>query len=270
MAHDVFISYSDKDSPIADALCSTLEAGEFRCWITPRDVLPGMDWGEAIIDAIAASRVMVLLLSTNSNTSTQVKREVERAVNKNVMVIPLRIDNVTLSKSLEYHLSTTHWMDALTPPLEKHLQTLAKKLRQVLSISTRTAPKPIPSTSAKRDMPLPAPNIPQRVTLTIQLDHYLIANPVDIILDGKQIGQITVSRERRILWLPPKPGETHQLSVETTTGMHILEFKAQTFRPLKGHHKLDLSSSGNYRAFFSGGIGGFAGLVKFNLIKERA
>lgn len=137
MAHDVFISYSANDKPIADAMCSTLESNGIRCWIAPRDILPGMDWGGSIIDAIATSRVMVLLLSSNSNVSSQVKREVERAVNKEVIVIPFRIEDVSLSKSLEYQLSVTHWMDALTPPIEKHLQTLAEKIRQLLPADSK-------------------------------------------------------------------------------------------------------------------------------------
>jgi hypothetical protein len=91
MAHDVFISYSAADKPIADAMCSTLESNGLRCWIAPRDILPGMDWGGSIIDAIATSRVMVIVLSSNSNKSPQVKREVERAINKDVIVIPFRI-----------------------------------------------------------------------------------------------------------------------------------------------------------------------------------
>jgi len=142
MAHDVFISYSANDKPIADAMCSTLESNGLRCWIAPRDILPGMDWGGSIIDAIATSRVMVLVLSSNSNSSSQVKREVERAVNKDVIVIPFRIEDVNLSKSLEYQLSSTHWMDAVTPPIEDHLQTLAEKIRQLMG-TDRTDNMPV-------------------------------------------------------------------------------------------------------------------------------
>lgn len=160
MAHDVFISYSANDKPIAEAMCSTLESNGLRCWIAPRDILPGMDWGGSIIDAIATSRVMVLVLSSNSNKSSQVKREVERAVNKDVIVIPFRIEDVSLSKSLEYQLSSTHWMDAVTPPIEDHLQTLAEKIRQLLPTDTtqpipvqhqvRTPPKPVPPFHSRR------------------------------------------------------------------------------------------------------------------------
>ena len=41
MAHDVFVSYAAQDKPTADAACATLEARQVRCWIAPRDVLPG-------------------------------------------------------------------------------------------------------------------------------------------------------------------------------------------------------------------------------------
>ncbi len=69
MAHDVFISYSNHDKPTADAICAALEANGIRCWIAPRDILPGSDWGEAIIDAIHACRAMLLIFSSSSNAS---------------------------------------------------------------------------------------------------------------------------------------------------------------------------------------------------------
>ena len=57
MAHDVFISHSAKDKVTADAVCAMLESEGVRCWIAPRDVLPSMEWSEAIIDAMFADKV---------------------------------------------------------------------------------------------------------------------------------------------------------------------------------------------------------------------
>jgi len=133
MAHDVFVSYSTKDKPTADAICAALEANGIRCWIAPRDILPGSDWGEAIIDAIHACRAMVLVFSGSSNASSQIKREIERAVNVGIPVLPFRIEDVLPSKTLEYFISTQHWLDALTPPLEQHLQYLATTMRAILA-----------------------------------------------------------------------------------------------------------------------------------------
>ena len=132
MAHDVFISYSAKDKATADGVCATLEAKGIRCWIAPRDILPGMDWGEAIIEAINGSRVIVLVFSSNANDSQQIKREVERGVSKGLPIIPFRIKNVAPARSLEYFIGPVHWLDALTPPLETHLQNLAETVRLLL------------------------------------------------------------------------------------------------------------------------------------------
>ena len=140
MAHDVFISYSSKDKTAADATCAVLESRGIRCWMAPRDIVPGADWGESIIDAIQASRAFVLVFSANANQSVQIKREVERAINKGIPVIPLRIENVVPVKSLEFFLSTPHWLDAFSPPLERHLNYLADVIQSV--IDGKPAPQP--------------------------------------------------------------------------------------------------------------------------------
>lgn len=133
MAHDVFISYAHEDRTIANATVATLEGHGIRCWIVPRDILPGEDWGSAIIDAIREAHVLVLIFSSHSNDSDQIKREVERAVHQGIAVIPFRIEDVLPSKTLEYFISTQHWLDAMTPPLEDHLAHLADTIKVLLA-----------------------------------------------------------------------------------------------------------------------------------------
>jgi hypothetical protein len=118
---------------VADAACALLESRGIRCWIAPRDVTPGVDWSAEIIDAIHASRVMVLVYSSGANESPQIKRELERAVAKGIPIVPFRIEDVPMSKALEYFISSPHWLDALTPPLERHLDYLAQTVRLLLS-----------------------------------------------------------------------------------------------------------------------------------------
>ena len=151
MAFDVFISYSSQDKQIADAACATLESLGIRCWIAPRDILPGSEYGAAIIEAIHQSRVLVLVFSSHANQSPQIGREVERAVNRGIPVVPLRIENITPTQSLEYFIGTVHWLDALTPPLEQHLQRLGQAVQALLRIET-----PIDDTRASAPMRTPA------------------------------------------------------------------------------------------------------------------
>lgn len=151
MAHDVFISYSKKDKLVADAACVMLEARGIRCWIAPRDVLPGMDWGGSIINAITESRVMVLIFSSSANVSAQIKREVNQAIEKEVSVIPFRIEDVTPSGALEYYLDVTHWLDALTEPLEQHLEKLADDVNRLLKRPSTGPEISLP----RKDVPAP-------------------------------------------------------------------------------------------------------------------
>src|SRR5687767_3854340 len=102
MAHDVFVSYSSQDKLTADAVCAALERHAIRCWIAPRDVLPGSEWGEAIVNAIRGSRVMVMVFSAQANQSRHIRREVERAVSQGVAIVPFRIEEIVPSSSLEY------------------------------------------------------------------------------------------------------------------------------------------------------------------------
>lgn len=143
MAHDVFISYSAKDKTIADGVCATLENNGIRCWIAPRDILPGTEYAEALVEAIQSSRLLVLVFSSRSNDSVQVRQEVERAVSHGLPILPFRIEDVPPSRAMELFISARHWLDALTPPLESHLLELARTTKLLLSRpSDPTKPPP--------------------------------------------------------------------------------------------------------------------------------
>lgn len=156
MAHDVFVSYSSRDKTVADAVCARLESRGIRCWIAPRDVTAGSNYGAAIIDAIGESRVMVLVLSAHANASPHIPNEIERAVSKGIAVLPFRIEDVQPAKSLDLFIGSVHWLDALTPPLERHLDQLASSVEHLLgTVKERVVPPP----------PVPPPVPPPRPIL---------------------------------------------------------------------------------------------------------
>jgi hypothetical protein len=137
---DVFISHSSQDKVVADAVVAALEGKGMRCWDAPRDIPPGATWASAIVDAIADSRVMVLLFSSRSNTSQQVLREVERAVAKGLPILPVRIEDASLSRDMEYFISASHWLDATAGPMEEHLQSLARRVRALTLDAAAASP----------------------------------------------------------------------------------------------------------------------------------
>jgi hypothetical protein len=160
MAHDVFISHSAKDKTTADAVCAMLESNGVRCWIAPRDVTPGMEWGQCIIEAIEQSRIMILVFTAHANESSQIRREIERAVNHGVAILPVRIEDVLPGKALEFFIGNVHWLDALTPPLENHLKNLAGTVKVLLE---RMGPRnvgPILHDSAAQEAATKGPTSP--------------------------------------------------------------------------------------------------------------
>src|SRR5204862_7295930 len=88
-----------------------------------------------ITRAIQRSRVMVLIFSAYSNTSEQVLREVQLAANSHLHIVQFRIADVLPNDDLEYYLSAPHWLDALTPPLENHLDRLQNSIRTLIELA---------------------------------------------------------------------------------------------------------------------------------------
>lgn len=130
----IFLSYSSKDKLIADAICSRLENQNIRCWIAPRDVNPGADYSNQIADALEQSTVMVMVFSSGSNSSRHVKSEIDRAFSLGKVIIPFRVEDAEMDKGLAYYLAKTHWLDALTRPLDQHIDRLAGTIRQVAGV----------------------------------------------------------------------------------------------------------------------------------------
>lgn len=153
--HDCFISYSRKDSPTAMAIQNILEKNDIRCWIDFRDAMPGEDYAGSIVRAIKVCRLFILVLSSNSMTSTHVLNELNSAVNAGVTIIPFKIDEIDLNDSMEYYLGKTHWLDALTPPMEQHINHLVSMIKVYSQQSTQTATA---SQSASQNSPTSAGN----------------------------------------------------------------------------------------------------------------
>jgi hypothetical protein len=141
MAHDVFISYSTKDKSTADAVCHYLEDQGVRCWIAPRDIPYGSDWSEQIIRALDESRALVLVFSSSTNESKQVMRELSYAADRGIPILPLRIEDILPSKGFRYYLGVVHWLDALSPPLEMHLERLANRVSALLVADQAPEPR---------------------------------------------------------------------------------------------------------------------------------
>ena len=145
MSFDVFISYAHQDKPIAYAACAIVEKTGIRCWIAPRDIAPGEEYAAALSEALESCKAFVLIFSGRANESPHIKREVERAVSRGVPLIPVRIEDIEPNAALKFFVSSVHWLDAMSPPMEQHFERLARTLQAILekegeSVAARPGP----------------------------------------------------------------------------------------------------------------------------------
>jgi len=108
----IFISHSSNEAQTAKDLCRIIEENGNECFISYRDIRLGYEYAEEIVNGIDRADVVLLLLSESSNKSPHVLREVERAVTKSVPILVYKMEDVKLTKSMEYFLMTHQWMEA--------------------------------------------------------------------------------------------------------------------------------------------------------------
>lgn len=107
---DVFISFSSKETAEAIQVCELLEQNHISCFISTRDLVPGREYAEQLVQNIDEVKAVILLLSNNSNNSPHVLREIEYAVSHKVPILVHALEEVSLSKSMEYYLMTHQWI----------------------------------------------------------------------------------------------------------------------------------------------------------------
>jgi hypothetical protein len=133
MAHEVYICHSTRDQETASLVCTALEQSGVRCWIAPRDVPPGAVWLTALQEAIAGSRLVVLIFSSFSNESTHVRREVERTIELGIPILPLSIENLEPGPAFSYLLGNVQWIRTSASELTSHLSAVVDSAKGLLA-----------------------------------------------------------------------------------------------------------------------------------------
>jgi hypothetical protein len=211
MAHDVFISYSSKDKTVADAVCAKLESQKIRCWIAPRDVPAGQPYAASLVKAIKESSVIVLILSQGSNQSTHVLREVSEAVDNGIPILPFRIEDVDPTEEMHYYIKSIHWLDAMSPPLERHLEKLASSVQALISVTEGPSladDKPITEVPHKKRRAIPTWGLVLLIVIILgSIGAWVLKQQKEAALSLASPISPTKVTETSIPILSPSPGE---------------------------------------------------------------
>ncbi len=108
----VFISYSSNNKTAAQRVCDYIEDEGISCWIAPRNIEPGSEYGAQIINAIRRCKVFLLIASESINRSGHVSSEVDAAFDYRKPIIPYKIEAFTFSDEFRYYLGRMHHIEA--------------------------------------------------------------------------------------------------------------------------------------------------------------
>ena len=131
MAADIFVSFASKDVRVAMTLCGALENRGFSCWISARDIEPGANFQSAIVRALRQAKIMLLVFTANSNTSEEMTKELALASQNKMIVIPLRVEDVTPNDAFAYEFATRQWIDVFAD-WEVAIEQLSRRIGQAL------------------------------------------------------------------------------------------------------------------------------------------
>lgn len=129
--YDVFISYSRKDTEVAEKICSALDKYDISYFIDRKGLSGGMEFPAVIANAILSSKIMLFLGSENSYNSKFTNSEVTFAFNEKPIgfIIPYIIDGSKLPASLKFTFSNINIMTLDEHPINT---ILIKDLCQIL------------------------------------------------------------------------------------------------------------------------------------------
>jgi hypothetical protein len=128
-ASHVFVCFSSKDEAIAREVVAFLESKSIKCWISLRDVLPGQNYQEAIVEAIEAASGIVFLFSEWSSKSGEIRKELSIGGSINTPVFPLRLSPIAPTGALRYELATRQYID-IFPNRKAALAKLASTIKK--------------------------------------------------------------------------------------------------------------------------------------------
>src|SRR5260370_40303653 len=130
MAGEIFISYRRADQAWARLLHAQLQAEGVEAWYDAH-VGPGEDWRITTAKALQASRIFVLLFSSNAAQSTDIAKELAAAVFEKKLIIPVRLEDIAPTGTFLYELASRNWVNAYDNT-EAKLAQLAKRLAHLV------------------------------------------------------------------------------------------------------------------------------------------
>jgi hypothetical protein len=155
---DVFISYIEEDGATVRALAAELRALGHSTWTYEENGVAGISYLIQVHQAIEACQLLVLVASEPSVCANQVIREVEKAYERNKVIIPLRI-GLTHEQFIEANpilrmatgiIPTLTVTDGVPSVAKRIAAILTFRRKSHVATTAETGPLPVSESRTKR------------------------------------------------------------------------------------------------------------------------
>jgi TolB-like protein/tetratricopeptide (TPR) repeat protein len=112
----IVVSYASADRERVNVIVSQLREDQYDIWIDKGGIEGASLWGEEIVEAIESAQVLLLMLSAKSVASSHVLKEVTIALEGKKHILPVYLEEVQLSRALQYPLAGVQHIDFFEDP----------------------------------------------------------------------------------------------------------------------------------------------------------
>src|SRR5215510_10186611 len=130
LVNKVFVSYSRRDAELVDYIVKKMEAAGIAVWIDREEIKAGKTWRVQIVEAIDTCDAFVLMLSSNSTASDNVRKEIDLAQDSGRAVYIMRLDPVQLPAEMRYQLVGLQHIDVQALGIDVAVNQLLDTLRE--------------------------------------------------------------------------------------------------------------------------------------------
>ena len=161
MSAEVFVSYSSQDRDRVMPVVQHIRKSGISVWVDEGNIHAADLWSEQIVQAIADSRIMVVMLSEKSTDSHNVIKEVMLSSEQKKILLPVYLEPAEIPAKLQYQLAGIQHLELYGQHGEQALNDLITGLKK-RGASGNTDFNQQPSTSIKRhETPRPKTTTPK-------------------------------------------------------------------------------------------------------------
>ena len=128
-----YCSYSRKDRTVVQRVCKSL-AGKGVQLFVDYEQLAGGDYAQELTKQIESAEAILFFYSENTENSTWVKHEIEFALSKNKIIIPVLLSEPEESSCLHFYLGTFNWIKVDG----ENVNSIVDKIFKTLKISDKS------------------------------------------------------------------------------------------------------------------------------------